>query len=88
MRRPRPPPQAAEPETLPPERQIFSANLVRLRQERGWTQVQLAEVSGVSQPHLSQLEQGNWEPRLGTITALAKAFGVNPSDLLPTLKDL
>jgi hypothetical protein len=64
-RRPKAPQPEPDAGPVPSERQIFAANLVRFRQKRGWTQVQLSEVSGVSQPHL------------GTITALAKAFGVH-----------
>ena len=39
--------------------------------------------SGVSQSHISALEKGTWEPRLSTILALAKAFGVAPAALVP-----
>lgn len=65
------------------DRQVFAANIERLRQERGLTQVQLAELSGISQPHVSALERGVWEPRLATIMALARALDVQPGDLLP-----
>ena len=51
----------------------------------GLTQAELAEKSGVSQPHVSALERGAWEPRLATIMALAKALNVEPASLLPPL---
>ena len=64
---------------------MFGAGLKRLRLERGLTQVQLAEQSGIAQGHYSQLETGNWEPRLATILALARALGVQPGELLPSV---
>ena len=67
----------------PPERLAFAANLQRARQAAGLTQAELAEKSGVSQPHISQLESGTWEPRLATIMQLARALGIEPGALLP-----
>ena len=69
----------------PPERLAFAANLQRARHAAGLTQAELAERSGVSQPHISQLESGTWEPRLTTIMALATALGVEPGALLPSV---
>lgn len=69
--------------TLPPERLAFAANLQRARQAAGLTQAELADKSGVSQPHISALESGTWEPRLATIMQLARALGVEPGALLP-----
>lgn len=68
---------------LPPERLAFAANLQRARQSASLTQAELAEKSGVSQPHISALESGTWEPRLATIMQLARALGVEPGALLP-----
>ena len=75
-------------ETLPSvgrDRRVFAENLKRLRSGRGLTQVQLAEHTGITQGHYSQLENGNWEPRLATILALAKALRVQPGELLPVV---
>ena len=60
-----------------PKRQVFAASLERARKAAGLTQAELAEKSGVSQPHVSALERGAWEPRLATIMALAKALNVS-----------
>ena len=81
----RPTVDSEEPEhaAIPADRRAFAENLIRLRHARGWTQTELADVSGVGQSHISRLERGTWEPRLATIMALAKAFGVQPGDLLP-----
>lgn len=79
-----PPAPAGEVRRLPPERAAFAANLHRARRAAGLTQAELAERSGVAQSHISQLETGLWEPRLGTIMALAAALGVEPGSLLPS----
>lgn len=54
----------------------------RLRLARGWTQVVLAEKSGVPQPTISNVERGR-EPLLETSKALADAFGVPLDDFDP-----
>jgi len=74
---------AKEPDGVPPQQRAFAANLARLRAAAGLTQDQLAAKSGVSQSHISALEKGTWEPRLSTILALAKAFGVAPAAFVP-----
>jgi DNA-binding XRE family transcriptional regulator len=65
------------------EQRAFAANLVRLRLGAGLTQDDLAARSGISQSNISALENSTWEPRLSTIFALAKAFGVAPAELVP-----
>ncbi len=69
---------------IPAEQKSFADNLLRARNDAGLTQAELALRCGISQPHISQLEAGTWEPRLATIMALAKALGVEPARLLPT----
>jgi len=82
-RRPAKLPEEHESPPVPPERRAFADNLKRFRLERGLTQVQLAELSGIAQGHFSQLETGSWEPRLATIMALSRALRLQPGDLLP-----
>ena len=48
-----------------------------LRESREWTQPQLAESSGMSQPRISELERpGERKPNLDTLLRLASAFDV------------
>ena len=47
------------------------------------SQAQLAEKVGVSRQAIDQIERGNITPSLKTLEALANAFGVRASDLLP-----
>ena len=62
----------------------FGSRLKAVRKERGLTQAQLADQSGIVQPHISKLERGAWEPQLSTIMALADALEVQLVDLCPT----
>ena len=54
---------------------ILSANIRRLRSERGLTQVQLAELSGLPRSTIAHLEAGAANPTLSVLTGLASAFG-------------
>lgn len=49
--------------------------------KRGWTQVYLAEHTGLGSVYISQLENGKKEPGLRTIEILAIGFGLTPSQL-------
>lgn len=44
---------------------------------RGWTQTDLAERAGISQPTVSALLNGG-SPATGTLAAIARAFTQNP----------
>lgn len=43
----------------------------------------MAERAGVSQPYISQLENGKASPSINTLYRVANALGVTPQDLLP-----
>jgi transcriptional regulator with XRE-family HTH domain len=47
------------------------------------TQGDLAQLSGVSQPHISSIEKGTWSPKLNTVMLIAEALGVDVNALLP-----
>lgn len=47
------------------------------------TQGDLAQLSGVSQPHISSIEKGTWSPKLNTVMLIAEALGVDVNTLLP-----
>lgn len=53
------------------------------RVKAGLSGVRLAKAAGVSQPFLSQLESGQSSVAIATLYRIAKALGVQPSDLLP-----
>ncbi len=57
--------------------------LKEIRTNRGLSQLSLAGKSGVSQPAIFSIEIGATKnPRIETITKLAGALGVDPSDIL------
>ena len=65
----------------------FGQRIRKLRKERGWTQVYLAEHTGLGSVYISQLEHGRKEPGLRTIEVLAISFGLTPSQLLRAIGD-
>jgi transcriptional regulator with XRE-family HTH domain len=62
-------------------RRLVGQNVRRIRQKKGLTQEQFAEVSGFSQQYISGLEQGRRNPTVVTIYELAMALGVDHLDL-------
>lgn len=61
---------------------FLAENVRQLRTDRGWSQGRLAEEIGVSYPRISEIENGNANPKLHTISRIAEAFGVSVADLL------
>lgn len=63
-------------------------NLKSLRDARGITQAELAEMIGVNQAYVSKIEAGIANPSLDKILAIAKALHAQPAELftLPTLQ--
>ncbi len=49
--------------------------LIKARQERGITQKQLEEMSGVRQPVIARLETGTTDPRLNTVMKILYSLG-------------
>jgi transcriptional regulator with XRE-family HTH domain len=56
--------------------------LKELRLQQGWTQQQLAEKASISVAFLSYIEQGRRKGSLQTYADLAKALGMELSELL------
>jgi transcriptional regulator with XRE-family HTH domain len=63
-------------------RKLVGRNVKRIRQERGLTQEQLAELSGFSQQYISGLEQGQRNPTIVSLYELATALGVSHMELV------
>ncbi len=63
-------------------------NLARIRRDRGLSQQKLADMAGVHQATISKLENGNLNPTLENIVAIADALKVEAHQLfdLPELK--
>lgn len=61
----------------------FGRLLLRLRNEKGFTQREVAQITGVSGPYLSQLEQGQvQEPSLHKLYELAKCYKTSYAELI------
>jgi transcriptional regulator with XRE-family HTH domain len=67
-------------------RKLVGRNVRRIRQKRGLTQEEFAEVSGFSQQYISSLEQGQRNPTVITLYELATALGVSHLDLVRPLR--
>jgi transcriptional regulator with XRE-family HTH domain len=68
-------------------RRLVGSNVRRLRIERGMTQEQLAEASGIDQRYISGLENGRRNPTVVTLYELARHLGVEPAELLKATAD-
>jgi transcriptional regulator with XRE-family HTH domain len=55
----------------------------RARTALGWSMRDAAAKAGLSQPFLSDLENGRATPSIATLYRLSESFGVAPQDLLP-----
>ena len=63
-------------------RQVFAANLRRLRHEKGLSQEALAHDAAVNRSYLSRLEKGATYAGLEIIARLAAVLAVEPAELL------
>ena len=57
-------------------------NIRRFRRDKGWTQLQLAERTGIKMGHISRLEQDDGDPKLSTLYKLMQAFSCSPDSLM------
>jgi transcriptional regulator with XRE-family HTH domain len=60
----------------------LAKNLVRLRGENGWSQEDLADVSGLHRTYISGIERCVRNPTVLILERLAKSFKVTASKLL------
>ena len=60
----------------------LAVNVYRLRAAAGLTQLQLAEAAKMKQPRIAEIERGDGNPTLLTMTRIAIALGVAPDRLL------
>jgi transcriptional regulator with XRE-family HTH domain len=63
-------------------RRILARNLKRLRQERGLTQEELADLAGLNRNYIGMIERQENAATVDTLEALAKALQIAPVQLL------
>jgi transcriptional regulator with XRE-family HTH domain len=63
------------------ERHFISEQVFFRREERGWSQDQLAAQAGMTQAQVALIEAGQANPTLRSLVKLAHAFGCSVSDL-------
>lgn len=64
----------------------FGLAVRHFREERGWSQEQLAEHADLNRSFIGDIERGRATPSLVTLAKLARAFGVLPSTLIACLE--
>ena len=69
------------PKVKAPELVRFGENVRKRREEREWTQEQLAEKADLDQTFISGIERGARNPTIITITKLSKALKTSVSVL-------
>jgi transcriptional regulator with XRE-family HTH domain len=63
-------------------REIFAANLRRIRHEKGFSQDDLALEAGISRSYLSQLEKAEFYASLKIIGQISDVLEIEPAELL------
>jgi len=59
----------------------FGKNLKRLREKKGFSQEELANLAEVSLPQITRIERGVVNPTICTIKSLAEGLGVEVSSM-------
>jgi transcriptional regulator with XRE-family HTH domain len=63
-------------------RELVGGNVKRVREAKGLTQEQLADLSGFSQQYISGLERGRRNPTIVTLYEIALVLGVSHMELV------
>ena len=62
--------------------EAVGAELTKLRVDRGWSQLKLADALGDTERYVGQLERGSKSPTLRTLADIAKAFSIELSTII------
>jgi transcriptional regulator with XRE-family HTH domain len=63
----------------------FGKRLRQLREQRGWTQVEMADALGIDRSYISDMERGKKNVCLPTLEVFAQGFGISISKLVSRL---
>jgi transcriptional regulator with XRE-family HTH domain len=62
--------------------EAVGAELTKLRVDRGWSQLKLADVLGYTERYIGQMERGTKSPTLRTLADVANAFSTEVSTII------
>ena len=62
--------------------EAVGAELTKLRVDRGWSQLKLADALGYTERYIGQMERGAKSPTLRTLADVAKAFSTELSTII------
>ncbi len=68
--------------SIPPPRVRLGRNVNRLRQVRGLTQDQLAELAEIDRRYVQRIERGTANPGIDVLVRLRSSLGANWCELL------
>jgi transcriptional regulator with XRE-family HTH domain len=63
-------------------REVLAARLRELRQERGWSQEELAEACGLHRTYVGSIERAERNLGIDMLGRFALAFGISTNELL------
>lgn len=66
---------------------ILGNNIKAYRNAKGWSQEELAHLSGITPAHLGHIERGEGNPTLLTLLSVSNALQVNLSELVKSNVD-
>ena len=61
---------------------MVGKRIAQLRKEKGWTQKDLADETGLSRGYIATIEEGRIQPKLRTLARIAKCLDVGLELLL------
>ena len=64
-------------------RQQVAKNIRHFRKNKGLTQQDVAEKSGISSNYYARIERADVKPSVETLEKIVKALGIKSSDVLP-----
>jgi transcriptional regulator with XRE-family HTH domain len=67
--------------------QILGRELQRCRQEKGWSQEYLAEITGLHRTYISQLERGLKSPSVRVLSHITNALGLRMSEFFSSVEE-
>ena len=63
------------------DQQRFGQFVAALRKEKGWTQLELAELLGIQRSHISAIELGNVGVSFDLLFKMCEVFQIKPKEL-------